>query len=67
MGGRIIRNKLWFFGGARYQKVTREILDAFDPDGTPIANVKEGTYHFEKSLVSGDGRESLHRLLPRDQ
>jgi hypothetical protein len=23
-------------------------LDAYDPDGTPIANVKEGTYHFEK-------------------
>jgi len=48
VGGRIIRNKLWFFGGARYQNVTRDILDAFDPDGTPIANVKEGTYHFEK-------------------
>ena len=47
-GGRIIRNKLWFFAGARYQNVTRDILDAFDPDGTPIANVKEGTYHFEK-------------------
>ncbi len=48
VGGRIIRNKLWFFGGARYQNVTRDILDAFDPDGTPIANVKEGMYHFEK-------------------
>ena len=48
LGGRIIRNKLWFFAGARYQNVTRDILDAFDPDGTPIANVKEGTYHFEK-------------------
>jgi len=48
VGGRIIRNKLWFFGGARYQNVTRDILDAFDPDGTPIANEKEGTYHFEK-------------------
>ena len=49
LGGRIVRNKLWFFAGARYQNVTRDILDAFDPDGTPIANVKEGTYHFEKS------------------
>jgi len=48
LGGRIIRNKLWFFAGARYQNVTRDMLDAFDPDGTPIANVKEGTYHFEK-------------------
>ena len=48
VGGRIIRNKLWFFGGARYEKVARDILDAFDPDGTPIANVKRGAYYFEK-------------------
>jgi hypothetical protein len=47
-GGRLVRNKLWFFGGGRYEKVSREILDAFDPDGTPILNVKKGTYHFEK-------------------
>jgi outer membrane receptor protein involved in Fe transport len=49
MGGRIIRNKLWFFGGGRYQKVTRDILDAFDPDGTPIANVKKGNYYLGKA------------------
>ena len=29
LGGRIIRNKLWFFGGYRYQRVDREILDAY--------------------------------------
>ena len=66
-GGRIVRNKLWFFGGARYQKVERDILDAFDPDGTPITNIKEGEYYFGKALVSGVGRQSLHRLLPLDQ
>src|SRR6185295_13420200 len=48
VGGRIIRNKLWFFGGGRYEKVTRDILDAFDPDGTPIVNIKRFQYHFEK-------------------
>ncbi len=48
LGGRIVRNKLWFFGGARYQKVERDILDAFDPDGTPITNVKAGEYYFGK-------------------
>jgi outer membrane receptor protein involved in Fe transport len=48
VGGRIIRNKLWFFGGARYENVTRDILDAYDPDGTPIANVRRGPDHFEK-------------------
>src|SRR5207249_8262406 len=49
LGGRIIRNKLWFFGGGRYEKVTRDILDAFDPDGTPIANVKKGNYYLGKA------------------
>jgi hypothetical protein len=51
-GGRIIRNKLWFFGGARYQEVSRQILDAYDPqgdpNGTPIVNVKGGRYYFVK-------------------
>ncbi len=48
LGGRIVRNKLWFFGGARYEKVERDILDAFDPDGTPITNIKKGNYYFAK-------------------
>jgi hypothetical protein len=47
-GRRIVRNKLWFFGGARYEKVERDILDAFDPDGTPITNIKKGNYYFAK-------------------
>jgi len=51
LGGRIIRNKLWFFGGYRYEQVNREILDAFDPDGTPILNRKGGRYHFEKGSL----------------
>jgi outer membrane receptor protein involved in Fe transport len=56
LGGRIIPNKLWFFGGARYQNVQREILDAFDPDGTPILNVKGGRYYFGKgSYQVSDG------------
>jgi hypothetical protein len=48
LGGRIIRNKLWFFGGGRYEKVAREILDAFDADGTPIVNPKIDPYWFVK-------------------
>jgi hypothetical protein len=52
LGGRIIRNKLWFFGGARYEQVDREILDAFepfrDPNGTPILNKKGAPYWFAK-------------------
>jgi hypothetical protein len=52
LGGRIIRNKLWFFVGGRREKVGREILDAYDPlgdpNGTPIVNVKEDPYWFVK-------------------
>jgi hypothetical protein len=48
LGGRIVRNKLWFFTGARYQESSREILDAVDPDGTPIAGKREGPYYFGK-------------------
>jgi hypothetical protein len=48
MGGRIIRNRLWFFGGGRYEKVAREILDAFDSDGTPIVNVRRDPYYLGK-------------------
>jgi len=36
LGGRLIRNKLWFFGGARVQGYNREILDAFHDDGSPV-------------------------------
>jgi hypothetical protein len=35
-GGRIIRNKLWFFGSLRQEGYNREILNAFNPDGTPM-------------------------------
>jgi hypothetical protein len=52
MGGRIVRNKLWFFGGGRYEQVVREILDAFDPlgdpTGTPLLNKKGAPYWFAK-------------------
>ncbi len=58
-GGRIVRNKLWFFGGARYQKVERDILDAFDPDGTPITNVKAGEYYFGKGSYQASSGNRL--------
>jgi hypothetical protein len=48
VGGRNPAEQALVFGGGRYEKVVRDILDAFDPDGTPIANVKKGTYHLEK-------------------
>ena len=34
VGGRIIRNKLWFFVSGRSEGYNREILNAFHPDGS---------------------------------
>jgi len=47
-GGRIIRNKLWFFGGARWVGYDRESLDAFFDDGSPILLNTWMPYHLEK-------------------
>ena len=35
-GGKIIRDKLWFFLSARSEGYNREILNAFYEDGSPI-------------------------------
>ena len=35
IGGRIIREKLWFYTAARYRTQDRQILAAFRPDGSP--------------------------------
>ena len=48
LGGRIIRDKLWFFGGVRDQRNSRQILDAFDTDGSPIPNIRKAPYFFGK-------------------
>ena len=35
LGGRIIRDKLWFYGTARYRSNQTEVLDAVKTDGSP--------------------------------
>lgn len=35
VGGRIIRDKLWFYVGARYQRQRRNVLACFQPNGEP--------------------------------
>jgi hypothetical protein len=59
MGGRIIRNKLWFFGGGRIEKVAREILDAYDADGTPVVNPKRDPYWFVKGSYQASAANRL--------
>lgn len=36
VGGRIIKNRLWFFSAARTTGYDRQVLDAFHPDGSPV-------------------------------
>jgi Carboxypeptidase regulatory-like domain len=35
LGGRLVRNKLWFYGGLRKRYNEKEVLNAFMPDGSP--------------------------------
>ena len=48
IGGRIIRNKLWFFGAASTKWYDREVLDAFDERRHPIVLTTDMYYHVEK-------------------
>ena len=48
MGGRIVRDKLWFFVAGRLEGYNREILNAFYPDGTPILVKTQQRFHTEK-------------------
>jgi len=38
LGGRIVRNKLWFFAALHKSGFNREILDAFNADGSPMVD-----------------------------
>jgi outer membrane receptor protein involved in Fe transport len=48
LGGRIIRDKLWFFASVRADGNDQDVLDAFYPDGTPIVLNSRQSYHVEK-------------------
>ena len=48
VGGRLIRNKLWFFLSGRAEGYNREILNAFYTDGTPILIETDQAFHAEK-------------------
>ena len=35
LGGRLIRDKLWFYSAARQRRAAYDVLNAFQPDGSP--------------------------------
>jgi len=44
LGGRIVRDKLWFYASARHQRNDRSPLNTFLPDGSPAVAVGKSTY-----------------------
>lgn len=48
IGGRIVRDKLWFFVSGRSEGYNREILNAFRDDGSPILVETDQAFHAEK-------------------
>jgi hypothetical protein len=48
VGGRLIRNKLWFFVSGRSEGYNREIINAFYDDGSPILIETDQAFHAEK-------------------
>jgi hypothetical protein len=41
LGGRIIRNRLWFFSSARKRRAAYDVLNNFQPDGSPGQTVNK--------------------------
>ena len=60
LGGRIIRNRLWFYGAARNRYQGFSVLNSFKPDGSPALEEGESTWHTEK--VSFQANPS-HRFI----
>jgi len=48
LGGRIIRNKLWFYSAARKRAQEFEVLNAFKPDGSPAINLTAQKFYTGK-------------------
>jgi hypothetical protein len=48
VGGRIIKDKLWFFGAFREEGYNRELLNAFYADGSPVLIRTAQRFHTEK-------------------
>ena len=48
LGGRIIRNKLWFYGAARRRYNESDAVNAFKPDGSPAPDSVSFTFYTGK-------------------
>jgi outer membrane receptor protein involved in Fe transport len=48
IGGRLIRDKLWFWFGSRYQNNEVTVIDCFKPDGTLCTTTNQSTFFTPK-------------------
>ncbi len=48
IGGRIIRDKLWFYGALRQREELVNVVNLFKPDGSPAGNHQMGRFFTEK-------------------
>jgi hypothetical protein len=48
LGGRLVRNRVWFYGALRRRYREDQALNAFKPDGSPVADANRQWWHTEK-------------------
>lgn len=63
LGGRLIPNKLWFYGAVRYRDVNRQVLGAYseiEPPGTKLDNIVQAKYVTQKYTYQAT---SAHRFI----
>ena len=48
LGGRIVRNRLWFYGGVTQNRDRSEALNSFKPDGSPATHGPHERFHTGK-------------------
>jgi hypothetical protein len=81
LGGRFVRNKLWFYVSGRREGFDRDELDAFYDDGRPIAKTQVYSYNNDKlsyqmtpgnkltgfySVSKSFGRVGANRFVPAE-
>jgi hypothetical protein len=65
LGGRIIRDKLWFYAAVRDRRMAENVLDApSKPDGSPAQVSDVGSFHTEKFTYQMTRK---HRLVAFNQ
>jgi len=63
LGGRLIPNKLWFYGAVRYRDLKRTVLGAYsevEPPGTNLDNIVTAKYVTQKYTYQAT---NAHRLI----